>query len=115
MIEQDQLGGLAHGDLPAQFGADRPAGPGDQHAFALIGIAHPRQFRLEMVAPQELGEIQWLGAGAVAVIQQHLRKRRHDVHFAGQMAEAACDARLVGLAGGGHGQDDPVDPQLFDK
>jgi hypothetical protein len=91
VVEQHQQSRPDSGDLPAQLGADRPAGARDEHDLVLQVGAHAVQLHHHRVAPQHVLDPHFAQLpGELDAAAQELEHRRQRPH------------RDVALPAGGH-------------
>ena len=113
-VEHHQLGGGEPVDLAAQLGPDRAAGAGDEHPPAGQVARDRLHVGVELVAAEQVGEVQVADVADADVVGEELGRRRQDLEVHPEVVRGVADLADQLLAGARHRQDHGADPGRAD-
>ena len=114
-IEDDQLFGVAFGDLAAQLAADGTAAAGDHHHLAGDIPADLLQIHLNRVTAQQILQLHVPKLADTDLAADQLEHPRHRLHPAAGLAADVQNLLAVLSVAGGDGENDLIDLVLLHR
>ena len=114
-IEDDQLFGVAFGDLAAQLAADGTTAAGDHHHLAGDIPADLLQIHLNRVTAQQILQLHVPELADTDLAVDQLEHPRHRLHPAAGLAADVQNLLAVLSVAGGDGEDDLIDLVLLHR